>query len=123
MQVKKQQLEPDMEQWTGSKLQKEYIEAVLLCLSLLFFSQLFVRLPQTTILPFFISFFLGMVLITASYLFLYRRQREADIKISSGNFYWAQQKASKMLKHSLSILPLPPLDNLVVLFFSFLEGG
>ena len=28
MQVKKQQLEPDMEQWTGSKLQKEYIEAV-----------------------------------------------------------------------------------------------
>ena len=28
MQVKKQQLEPDMEQWTGSKLGKEYIEAV-----------------------------------------------------------------------------------------------
>ena len=28
MQVKKQQLEPDMEQWTGSKLQKEYIKAV-----------------------------------------------------------------------------------------------
>ena len=27
MQVKKQQLEPDMEQWTGSKLGKEYIEA------------------------------------------------------------------------------------------------
>ena len=25
MQVKKQQLEPDMEQWTGSKLGKEYI--------------------------------------------------------------------------------------------------
>ena len=25
MQVKKQQLEPDMEQWTGSKLQKEYV--------------------------------------------------------------------------------------------------
>ena len=24
MQVKKQQLEPDMEQWTGSKLGKEY---------------------------------------------------------------------------------------------------
>ena len=28
MQVKKQQLEPDMEQWTGSKLGKEYINAV-----------------------------------------------------------------------------------------------
>ena len=28
MQVKKQQLEPDMEQWTGSKLVKDYIEAV-----------------------------------------------------------------------------------------------
>ena len=28
MQVKKQQFEPDMEQWTGSKLGKEYINAV-----------------------------------------------------------------------------------------------
>ena len=28
MQVKKQQLEWDMEQWTGSKLEKEYIKAV-----------------------------------------------------------------------------------------------
>ena len=28
MQIKKQQLEPDMEQWTGSKLGKEYIKAV-----------------------------------------------------------------------------------------------
>ena len=28
MQVKKQQLEPDMEQWTGSKLEKEHIKAV-----------------------------------------------------------------------------------------------
>ena len=28
MQVKKQQLEPDMEQHTGSKLQKEYIKAI-----------------------------------------------------------------------------------------------
>ena len=28
MQVKKQQLEPDMELWTGSKLRKEYIKAV-----------------------------------------------------------------------------------------------
>ena len=28
MQVKKQQLEPDMEQWTGSKMGKEYIKAV-----------------------------------------------------------------------------------------------
>ena len=29
MQVKKQQLEPDMEQWTGSKLRKEYIKTIL----------------------------------------------------------------------------------------------
>ena len=28
MQVKKQQLEPDMEQWTCSKLRKEYVKAV-----------------------------------------------------------------------------------------------
>ena len=28
MQVKKQQLEPDMEQWTSLKLGKEYIKAV-----------------------------------------------------------------------------------------------
>ena len=28
MQIKKQQLEPDTEQWTGSKLEKEYIKAV-----------------------------------------------------------------------------------------------
>ena len=28
MQVKKQQLEPDMEQWTGSKLGKEYIKTL-----------------------------------------------------------------------------------------------
>ena len=28
MQVKKQQLELDMEEWTGSKLGKEYVEAV-----------------------------------------------------------------------------------------------
>ena len=28
MQVKKQQLEPDMEQWTGSKLVKEYVKSV-----------------------------------------------------------------------------------------------
>ena len=28
MQMKKQQLEPDMEKWTGSKLGKEYHKAV-----------------------------------------------------------------------------------------------
>ena len=28
MQVKKQQLEPDMEQWAGSKLGKEYVKAI-----------------------------------------------------------------------------------------------
>ena len=34
MQVKKQQLEMDMEQWTGSKLGKEYVKAVYCHLSL-----------------------------------------------------------------------------------------
>ena len=34
MQVKKQQLEPNMEYWTGSKLGKEYIKACTLSLSL-----------------------------------------------------------------------------------------
>ena len=28
MQVKKQELEPDMEQWTGSKLGKEYLKVI-----------------------------------------------------------------------------------------------
>ena len=28
MQVKKQHIEPDLEQWTGSKLGKEYVKAV-----------------------------------------------------------------------------------------------
>ena len=28
MQVKKQQLEPDMQQWTGSKLEKKYVKAI-----------------------------------------------------------------------------------------------
>ena len=28
MQVEKQQLEPDMEQWTGSELGKEYVKSV-----------------------------------------------------------------------------------------------
>ena len=32
MQVKKQQLEPDMEQWTGSKLGKEYVRLYILTL-------------------------------------------------------------------------------------------
>ena len=31
MKVRKQQLEPDMEQWTGSKLEKEYVKAVYSC--------------------------------------------------------------------------------------------
>ena len=34
MQVKKQQLEPGMEQWIGSKLGKEYVKAVMLSPSL-----------------------------------------------------------------------------------------
>ena len=39
MQIKKQQLELDMEQWTGSKLGKEYIKAVYCHLSYLSYMQ------------------------------------------------------------------------------------
>ena len=39
MQVKKEQLEPDMEQWTGSKLGKEYIKAVYCHLAYLTYMQ------------------------------------------------------------------------------------
>ena len=40
MHVRKQQLEPDMEQWTGSKLGKEYIKAIILSPCLFNFSKL-----------------------------------------------------------------------------------
>ena len=39
MQVKKQQLEPDMEQWTASKLGKEYAKAVYCHLAYLIYMQ------------------------------------------------------------------------------------
>ena len=39
MQVKKQQLEPDMKQWTCSKLGKEYIKAVYFYLTYLTYTQ------------------------------------------------------------------------------------
>ena len=39
MQVKKQQLELDMEQWTGSKLEKEYVKAVYCHLAYLTYMQ------------------------------------------------------------------------------------
>ena len=39
MQVKKQQLEPDMKQWTGSKLRKEYNKAAYCHLAYLIYIQ------------------------------------------------------------------------------------
>ena len=39
LQVKKQQLELDMKQWTGSKLEKEYVKAVYCCSAYLTFRQ------------------------------------------------------------------------------------
>ena len=39
MQVKKQPLEPDMEQWTDSKLKKEYVKAVYCHLAYLTYMQ------------------------------------------------------------------------------------
>ena len=49
----------------GTLHSNEHIFLFLLCLLLLFFSQLFVGPPHTTILQFCLSFFLGVVLITA----------------------------------------------------------
>ena len=43
MQVKKQQLESDMEQWTGSKLGKEYVKAVYCTLLLNLYAEYIVR--------------------------------------------------------------------------------
>ena len=42
MQVKKQQLEPDMKQQTGSKLGKEYVKAVYFHPAYFFFSTLLI---------------------------------------------------------------------------------
>ena len=39
MQVKKQQLESDMEKWTGSKLEKEYVKAAYCHLAYLTYMQ------------------------------------------------------------------------------------
>ena len=39
MQAKKQQLEPDMEEWTGSKLGKGYVKAVYCHLAYLTYKQ------------------------------------------------------------------------------------
>ena len=39
MQVKKQQLQPDMEQWTGSRLGEEYVKAVYCHLAYLTYMQ------------------------------------------------------------------------------------
>ena len=39
MQVKKQQLELDMKQWTGSKLGKEYVKAIYCCPAYLTYMQ------------------------------------------------------------------------------------
>ena len=39
MQVKKQQLQPDMEKWTGSKLGKEYTKGVYDCPTYLIYMQ------------------------------------------------------------------------------------
>ena len=52
--------------FSGTLHSNEYIFAFLLCHLFLFFYQLFIRLPQKTILPFFFFFPLDMVLITAS---------------------------------------------------------
>ena len=49
----------------------EYIFPFLSCLSFLFFSQLLVKPPGATTLPSCISFFLGMVLVTASDIMLW----------------------------------------------------
>ena len=57
-----------------------------LCLLLLFFSQLLVRPPQTTILP-FCTFFLGMVLITASCTFVHSSSGTLSIRSNPLNLF------------------------------------
>ena len=52
--------------FSGTLHSFEYIFPFLLCLLLLLFSQLFVRSPETTILPSYISFFGRMFLIPVS---------------------------------------------------------
>ena len=42
MQVKKQQLELDMEQWTGSELRKEYVRAIYCYLAYLTYMQSYI---------------------------------------------------------------------------------
>ena len=54
--VHKQKLSYRSLLFSGTLRSDGYIFPFLLCFSLLFFSQLFVRPPQTTILPFWISF-------------------------------------------------------------------
>ena len=61
----------------------------LLYLSLLFFSQLFVRPPQTTTLPFCLPFFLGMVSITASFTKSRMSQRLPSVSVHMGLFNMA----------------------------------
>ena len=49
MQVKKQQLEPDMEQWTGSKLGKGYVKVVYCHLAYLTYMQSSVQLSHSVV--------------------------------------------------------------------------
>ena len=85
-----------------------YIFPFLLCLLLLFFSQVFLSPPQTIILTFLHFFFLGMVLITTSCTMLWK------VKVS--------QSCSTLWLHGLYWLWNSPGQNTEVGSLSLLQG-
>ena len=85
-----------------------YIFPFLLCLLLLFFSQVFLSPPQTIILTFLHFFFLGMVLITTSCTMLWK------VKVS--------QSRPTLWLHGLYWLWNSPGQNTEVGSLSLLQG-
>ena len=85
-----------------------YIFPFLLCLLLLFFSQVFLSPPQTIILTFWHFFFLGMVLITTSCTMLWK------VKVS--------QSRPTLWLHGLYWLWNSPGQNTEVGSLSLLQG-
>ena len=85
----------------------EYIFSFLHCFLLLFFPQLFVKLPRTTTLPSCTSFFFEMVLVTASWTML-----QAFIHSSSGTL------SARFNFLNLLVISLLPFNMLYWLYSS-----
>ena len=84
MQIKKQQLQPDMEQWTGSKLGKEYIKAVYCHLAYLTYMQSTSREMPDWMKHKLESRFQGEVSII-SYMQVRNQQCELDMEQQTGS--------------------------------------